>query len=303
MTRTDSLRLTAQLGAFIAERAPAVDWTQAELEEARRTLGGEGVAALARAGYIAQDFETYYVLEKFLAMLELPPAAEGAFTRALFAAARKFTPQELRQDPYLCAVRAPTVRLGRFLLTEASYARGELFVRDVPDFGADPVVPQLGFCTDAVRFPSIYEDEMPWMSVCPSEMATMRAPLARAHGRMLVLGLGLGYYPFLASRRPEVVSIDIVERSEEVIRLFTEHLLPQFPLREKLRVLHADAFEYLAALRGGEYDFCFADIWENHIDGAASYRKLRPHAARLRGTEFAYWIEDAIRWQLGQESV
>ena len=64
-------------------------------------------------------------------------------------------------------------------------------------------------------------------------------------------------------------------------------------------VIEADAFKYLASLRGGEFDFCYADIWEGAVDGARAYLRIKAHEKRLAGTEFRYWIEPQIKAYLG----
>lgn len=208
---------------------------------------------------------------------------------------------EFRSDPYIRDIKVPTVKLGDFTLTTAAYEAGELLEYDMPDFSADSVRHRIGYFGERVEFPGIYEGVVPWMSVCPSEINSMARHIGRAHGRTLVLGLGLGYYIYMASLKPEVRSIDVVECRPEIIEIFTKHLLPQFRCRDKIRIIEADAFSYTGGLTGDEYDFCFADIWQNEIDGAWAYRKLRDTAERLDRVEFAYWIDDAIAWYLAQE--
>ena len=138
----------------------------------------------------------------------------------------------------------------------------------------------------------------------------MEEPISRAHGRVLVLGLGLGYYPFMISKLDHVNEIVIVERQKEVIELFNKYLLPQFSHKEKIRVIQADALDYVKELRSEEgfaaddsgcFDFCFADIWENQVDGARAYRVIREHEVRLPETEITYWIEEAILHQIRLE--
>ena len=214
---------------------------------------------------------------------------------------KKLKAQKMRSDPYLKNVKVPTVKVGNYTLTTAAYEPGELLEYDMPDFTKDPIEHRIGYFDERVEFPGIYEGVVPWMSVCPSEINSMARHIRRAHGRVLVLGLGLGYYPYMAMLRPEVESIDIVECEPEIIKIFSENLLPQFPRRDKIRVIQADAFSYIGGLTGDEYDFCFADIWQNEIDGAWAYRKIRDTAERLESVEFAYWIDDAIRWYLSNE--
>ena len=84
------------------------------------------------------------------------------------------------------------------------------------------------------------------MAVKPSEIETMRAPIEEATGRVVTFGLGLGYFAYMVSEKPDVTSLDIVERSEEAIALFERHILPQFPNKEKIRIIRSDAFGFLS---------------------------------------------------------
>ena len=87
------------------------------------------------------------------------------------------------------------------------------FEHEMPDFESDIVVPRLGFFPELVAFPSIYEGTVPWVSVCPSEISSMQTQIRQAHGRVLVLGLGLGYYPYIVSGKENVSEITIAGTS------------------------------------------------------------------------------------------
>lgn len=213
---------------------------------------------------------------------------------------KKLDAAEFRNNPYIRNVKVSTAEAGNFTLTTAAYEPGELFEYDMPDFSKDPIEHQIGYFTEKVEFPGIYEGVIPWMSVCPSEINSMARHIDKAHGRMLVLGLGLGYYLYMTSMKSEVESIDVVECQPEIIRLFEDNLLPQFPFRDRIRIIEADAFSYIGGLLGDEYDFCFADIWQNEIDGAWAYRKIRDAEEQLSDIEFAYWIDDAISWYMSR---
>ena len=126
--------------------------------------------------------------------------------------------------------------------------------------------------------------------------------MAKAKGKVLTYGLGLGYFPFMTSRKEEVTSVTVVERSSEVIELFKEHILPQFPNKDKIRVICADAFDYAKAQMPAEdYDFVFADIWHDVGDGRELYLKMKELEHLSPGTEYAYWLEDTIRCYLAAE--
>ncbi len=303
--REISMALSAAIGKKIAEENPVIDYTAGDLAADRASFSREDLSEMAELGLYDGDFEKFYVIREFCSSMGLGEAADGYFLLRLFEKAKKLSASSFLADPYLARMgKIGARRSGNVLLTTASYRRGEIFQYDMPDFCERLVVPCLGFFTRDVSFPALYEGTLPWMSVCPSEISSMAAPIKAAFGRVLVLGLGLGYYAFHAASKAEVTGVTVVEKNPRVIEVFEKELLPRFPYRgcrEKLRVVKDDAFSYLENLRGGEYDFCFADIWEGAVDGAPLYRALQFHAARLTSTRFAYWIEEAIRAYLEEK--
>jgi AraC-like DNA-binding protein len=73
------------------------------------------------------------------------------------------------------------------------------------------------------------------MSITPNEIVTMREPVARASGRVLTLGLGLGYYAYMVHLKEDVTDVTVVEREQAVIDLF-EKKPPGFELLCKARL-------------------------------------------------------------------
>ena len=293
MDRDASVDLSAKIGALIASRSPRVDYTDGDVRRAEAECAAD-ISELRELGLIRDSFEEYYVIREFCDITGIAEAADGHYLLRLFSEARMLDADKFRRDPYLRTIDVPTVGDGDILLTNAAYARGEIFQYDMPDFDAPLVAPKLGFFAEDVRFPAIYESGVPWVSVCPSEINSMESGIRRARGKTLVLGLGLGYYAFRVSELSAVESVTVVEINPKIAAIFREHVLPQFPNAAKVRVIEADAFEFLASLRGGEFDFCYADIWEGALDGARAYLRIKAHEKRLAATEFQYWIEPQI---------
>ena len=185
---------------------------------------------------------------------------------------------------------------GTFALSDAAYRPYELFVAD--DLRAYPdgaVLPVLGYFTRPFTYPVLTENGREWMTATPNEINTIRPVAEAAHGRVLTLGLGLGYFAFHALLNPRVESVTAVERSEDAIRLFRERLLPLFPRAERLTLLHADAFDVAPALyRSGKYDFVFADLWHDVGDGLPMYERLK--RMEVPGLDYHYWIEKTLEF-------
>ena len=311
MTREHSEMITGLISMVIAEREPRVDFSQKELKAAKHRFTEEELEILREQERFDGDFEKFLTVQWFVDALELESVADEEYIRQFFRNARKLDINWFYDNLYMKEIQVPKKKVGNFQLGTAVYEKGEFFQYDMPDFSRVPVVPKIGFFDGKIQFPSIYEGVTPWMSICPSEIFSMEQPIQDAFGRVLVLGLGLGYYPFMISKFDHVKEIVIVERQKEVIELFNNYLLPQFSHKEKIKVVQSDAFAYMEELEcdqgfgadeGGPFDFCFADIWENQVDGAKAYRKIKEHEVRLPKTKFSYWIEESILWQLRLES-
>lgn len=99
---------------------------------------------------------------------------------------------------------------------------------------------------------------------------------ARAKGRVLVAGLGMGMIIHALAKNAEVSSITVVEKESDVIALIS----PSLPKTEKLNVVCADIFKWAPAI-GEKFDTIYFDIWADASNGAAApdRRKL---SARFR---------------------
>ena len=216
---------------------------------------------------------------------------------------RELDPAVFENDPYYQTVRIAEGKAGKWELKTMELAPCQAFVcNDFRVFPDGRLLPQIGFFPRAYRYPAVLENGREWMTLMPNETVTTLPAVEKAHGKVLTYGLGLGYFPFMASRKDNVDSVTIVERSPEVIELFKTLLLPQFPHKEKIRVICSDAFAYWEQEMPREgYDFVFADIWHDVGDGKELYLKMRSMEHLSPQTEYTYWLEDTIRCYLAHE--
>ena len=154
--------------------------------------------------------------------------------------------RKYRDNSYLKNIKFPDTATRHWKFTHYSYRPYEAFICNDIDIDKNlREVPQIGFFRERFAYPAVEQDGREWMAVKPSEIETMRAPIEEATGRVVTFGLGLGYFAYMVSEKPDVTSLDIVERSEEAIALFERHILPQFPNKEKIRIIRSDAFWFL----------------------------------------------------------
>ncbi|MBQ2719559.1 MAG: hypothetical protein IJF73_05775 [Clostridia bacterium] len=205
-------------------------------------------------------------------------------------------PAPFLADPYYRAVRLPHKKSGRWELRTQVLRPCEAFVRD--DFRVlsdGRMLPSLGFFMEEFPYPAVLEGGREWMTLMPNETVTTLPAVRAAHGRVLTFGLGLGYFAFHASEKPEVESVTVVELSADAVALFRENILPLLPHKEKVSIVLSDAFDFLDTMPRDAYDFAFADIWHDVGDGRELYHRFKTYEPRFPHTEFTYWIEDTIR--------
>ena len=206
--------------------------------------------------------------------------------------------RKYRDNPYLKNIKFPDTATRHWKFTHYSYRPYEAFICNDIDIDKNlREVPQIGFFRERFAYPAVEQDGREWMAVKPSEIETMRAPIEEATGKVVTFGLGLGYFAYMVSEKPDVTSLDIVERSEEAIALFERHILPQFPNKEKIRIIRSDAFGFLNEnmwqdARHEDSGQCKRNTKEGQCksskeEGQCRERQNRADRSTQRGTETA----------------
>jgi len=98
------------------------------------------------------------------------------------------------------------------------------------------------------------------MSDTPDEIGDHLEAVYRAHGNILINGLGLGIVLDLCLQKPEVQSATVIEASSDVMKLVGGFYLKKYPLR--LTILCEDAFSHSVA-KGTKYQMVWHDIWDD----------------------------------------
>lgn len=272
----------------------------AYLRECPRLIDGEMMARMRQGGALS-DTEAFCALLGAACGLEMEESADDRrFARSyLYPSVRALSVKDYESNAYYQNMRVPAREFAGWMLRRQSYRPYEAFIY------RDPVIdrhfrelPQLGFFAEEFSYPAVLEDGVEWMTVTPNEIASMEAVLAEAKGNVVTFGLGLGYFAYMASRKSEVSQVTVVERDPRVIRLFTEHLLPQFPHREKISVVCSDALLYARSDAMKDHSFLFADLWHDVSDGLPLYLKLKQLEKCSPWMSHRYWIESSLLSQL-----
>ena len=200
------------------------------------------------------------------------------------------------ENKYYKNIKIDNVTDGEWELRQESYEPyrsvicGDMVIRE--DFSE---YPPLGFFDEKFYFPAVLENGNEWMTLTPVDLDTCEDAIARAHGKVITFGLGLGYYAYMVSEKENVEKITVIEKSENVIRLFEKYILPQFSHPEKVEIICDDAFEYAEYdMPKTHFDYAFVDTWRDASDGTPMYERMKKLEKLNSNTEFSYWIENFL---------
>lgn len=204
--------------------------------------------------------------------------------------------EKFTNNPYYLNIKIPDVINKNWTLKNEVYSAFRGFICDDLSFSPDYIeTPKIGFFSKDFAFPAVLENGNEWMTLTPADLVTCENEINEAKGKVITFGLGLGYYAYMVSNKDDVSSVTIIEKSKDVISLFKEHILPQFPNKDKIKIVEADAFLYAENTMPSEnYDYAFVDTWRDASDGLPMYSRMKPLESLNKNTKFTYWIEGLI---------
>lgn len=114
------------------------------------------------------------------------------------------------------------------------------------------------------------------MSNTAMEWDTNKEFMENAKGDILIAGLGIGLIVYAIQDNPEVKSITVIEKYQEVIDLVGKYFTS-----EKIKIIKANIFEWLPALKT-KYDTIYFDIWtgvcgDNYPEMITLGKRFRKH--------------------------
>lgn len=181
---------------------------------------------------------------------------------------------------------------GKYSLKKVTYEPYQLFALDDIEVKDDKEISKVGYFDKPFSYSALFEGKNLWMSLNPNEINTMSSSIEKAKGRVLVLGLGMGYITYMLSNKKNVSSITVIERNKENIALFKKFLFPLFSQKTKITIIEDDAINFVNHYF--KYDYIFADLWFDAEDGLEYYLKLS-EIENKNGIKIDYWLETSLK--------
>ena len=181
--------------------------------------------------------------------------------------------KEYLNNEYATRIKA-TGRYKQYALRMIDYEPYQTFAYDEISVTKDyKEYSAIGYFKKPFSYLALCEGNNIWMSLNPNEIETMKPFIDKGQGNVLVLGLGMGYVPFMMSLKDEVKHITIIEKDQNIINLFNNLLFTHFVNKNKITIIKDDAIKYVS--KNNKYDYIFADLWHTPEDGLDLYIELK----------------------------
>jgi len=106
-----------------------------------------------------------------------------------------------------------------------------------------------------------------WMSICPHELESQELCCKYAYGKVVIMGLGMGWVAINAAFNPQVEKVIVIEIDGEVIDIFLESgALADVPheIKNKIIIVNADALSWKTDTE--KINFLYIDIWKMLVE-------------------------------------
>lgn len=209
----------------------------------------------------------------------------------------KLNPSFLEENPYIKNIHIENWFVGNIGLTNTTeYEEYKTYAYEMRRRDPKSLTTIYNFCyfPKTVPFPTIGTviPESKWMGVEPSEISSFAPFIKEAHGKILLMGCGLGYVAYMLSLKDEVEEITIVELDRNVKAMFETYLKPQ--MNSKISIIEGDALEFLEVEDISKYDYCSIDIWHGAMEMFPIYTKCLLLEEKHKDTKFHYWLEEDL---------
>lgn len=213
---------------------------------------------------------------------------------------KHLTKEEVMDNAYLRDIKVPkeenkNISIGRKRAIPANTVM--LYKEKTRDLDTFMPIDSYFICDRPLRFPAIIEGNTKscWMTVEPSEIESFKDFISEAKGNVCICGCGLGYVAYMLSIKEDVESVTVVEINPDVIEMFETHILPQFKNKDKIRVVKADALEYLQNTNLSSFDYVNVDIWRDTLDMLPLYLPCLVIESAYPSVNFSYWLEPTLK--------
>ncbi len=198
-------------------------------------------------------------------------------------------------NPYVNNIKIDNISYLNYYFQKETIKAFQGFIYDEIDVLDDfTEITKIGYFENDYSYLTLKENNDIWMLITPHEINTMKKAIEKANNNVLTLGLGLGYFPFMCSLKDNVKNITIIEKDNNIIKLFKKYIYPQFKNKEKIKIIQSDALNYLDNNNLKSFDYIFIDLYKDVDDGLPLYVDIIKRFKNKLISNYDFWIENSL---------
>ena len=218
--------------------------------------------------------------------------AQAHILMVLYLHSTRYNKADIFQDPFIRNIKIdkPSA-VGKYIFDSLEVEKGELFFCGEESVSGTNRVPHIGYCTSKFKYPCIRTEKEVYFHVNQQTINLFKPIVNEVSGNVVSLGLGLGYFAYMAALKEDVKKVTIVEKNTDFIEVFNKYVLPNIKNPEKIEIVKADPYSFLKKAQNGDYDYCVVDDNLNRDEQILAYVRGKHEEKRLTNTKFLYYDE------------
>lgn len=256
------------------------------------------------------DLKTHSIICTIVAEIarqQLMDDVAVSFVFRAFAEQSKITrydPADVVNNPYLRNMSLVGKKQGWCSCKNHTIYRGNIFIDEFPYVvrsGKWSI--GIGYISDDVDTVGLDYPASNWPEVLsPSKIKLTQPYIDNAKGNVIVLGVKLGYFPYMAHLKDNVNKVTVVYDRNNELEFFKNEIVPQFDYPQKIETVLADPLEYMKELNDGDYDYCFVERYVLWSD-IQEYVHLINATHHLKNLQVDVYMEENILRKLKSKEV
>lgn len=208
---------------------------------------------------------------------------------------KELSADDFNGDPFLRNIKKDIKSTSKWNVSLKQYAPYECFLYDsleVKETSFYKEISKLGYFKCSFTYIEATNKFGNIISINPYEITILNNELKILNGKILAVGLGLGYFSYLASLKADINEISILEEDDSLIELFNENVSP-FICNTKITIIN-DSLTNKLNDDLNKYDFIYITLPSDINKALKKYIEYKKIELSFKKVKFIYHNEVEI---------
>lgn len=208
---------------------------------------------------------------------------------------KKLNLDQYLKNPFFSSIDKQNLSLNKYSIKFNTYNPYECFLYEeleIQESAFYKEITKLGYFDKPATYIELFKGNKVISSFNPYEFNCASNSLSKIKGNLLIVGLGLGYLPYLASINEEIISITVVEKDTNLIELFNTFIKNDVA-KNKIKIVQEDYLDFIKQ-SNSSYDYVYFNLSEPSPFTLTQYIKLKSSEDDNLKTTYLYKNEKTL---------